>query len=436
MFFTFIVLIKNINENAMSTKKYLLFPLVCLFLNGSSFGTEQDRSDLEKARIHQEKVMEAFSKINTSRNIKSLIVNEMVTSQMRLETNPPFQGKDFGFSFPPLSFADTVLEGLEYLSKLKDPIVCDVGAGSGKLIRPFSLLSKKIDAIEINPELAEKNRESFKSWVLNQSMSMKISKERADEMINTYTVIAESFLTAQISSNTYDLIVCSNLIHFFSPVELDEIVFPKLLRISKPRGKIIIIAQPPVGECPEIINYYFRDQEKYKEQDIGFKQYPGYHRFNLTYFAKFGGKIIVTDPIQPLTLNETVGMEIPGHHQDQNTLEKIRKINVESDGFSVDWLPNEKEVIIKGPMSSKLMDRTTSLVKSNRVNHYFTQKPLREALERCGFKTEKTYFIEGNGIKITKALKVADFCDPQNKGIKVVAIATKPVPKKEGHGEK
>lgn len=386
----------------------------------------QSMENFQNARKHLQRQKECVKKqedqlASIPKEIRTILTYTIEKFDLVGEL-PAYKGQDFGISNVPGPYFFPITESLLYLNGLESPRVCDIGSGCGDISRLFTIKAK-VDAIELIPEIVSHNKKDFKVWADKLLEAKIISKEKFKKMSASYNVQEGDILTLEVPENTYDLVGCLNLPHFLNPKQLDEIFFPKILKMLKPGGRVVLIAHTPQSN-PEIVDYYFSQQKKEVP-------YPGYIQINESYFALSQG-YIQFNPRHPQTLNETVSQVKCGHYDNEKELANLKTINVSrgvGEGYSMKAgekiIVNFTECGYKKLSDSTDSDREKWVLKSNRICHYFTQGPLKEGAERAGLKVDKSYFMDTYGQPIDKLIQ-QDFYEDYFRELRVVVVATKP----------
>lgn len=333
---------------------------------------------------------------------------------------PDYQGRDFGKSYSLKNALTPICNILSDFSDKKNLTILDGGTGAGQLTRCFTLLEATVEAVELNPWALETNKNDFKNWIDALYKNKKISEDDYKKMFQSYQVRQGDILKLDLKENTYDLVFLSNVLHFTNPEELDKIIFPTVYKGLKPGGKVVVIAHTPSQNCKELVDYYF-DRQKSKVP------YPGYAEVNHVLFL-VTKKDFIMKPRVPKTLNEPVSLIQPGFYDEQDELKdipvkKIGKLEEMTaqigDKFILHNLARGIRVLVDWT------DEKRPTIKKHLVFHFFTQGPLKEAMERAGLKVSESYFMDEDGLKID-SVKQSDFLNDTFGSMRVVVSAVKP----------
>ena len=178
---------------------------------------------------------------------------------------------DYGYSFPGLSPSKQLcLESIRELYDVtgKRPVVADIGAGFGTMTWKLLAAGARVDAFEIQVTTAKELQKRL------EKMDPVIwDGEKLANLLKVYANDVISELKKQNAEHRYDIIWCSQVLHFFTPEQMLEItsLFKKVL---KPDGMIFIEVNPVEAfQCFDVFKLIATNVEQAKKKNLAL---PGF----------------------------------------------------------------------------------------------------------------------------------------------------------------
>lgn len=153
----------------------------------------------------------------------------------------PGSAIDYGYSFPGLTPAKQLcLESIreQFEKTHKRPLVADIGAGFGTMTWKLLAAGARVDAFEVQVPTAKELQKRLAH--MNSSFW---SGEALDSVLRVYANDVIKQLNSGDFEQRYDVIWCSQVLHFFTPEQMEQII-PLFNKILKPDGRIFIEANP------------------------------------------------------------------------------------------------------------------------------------------------------------------------------------------------
>ena len=286
--------------------------------------------------------------------------------------------------------------------------VLDLGCGEAWLA-PFILMAGgKYRGVEHKKEVAQNANKHI--WSTKHLWTKKSENSQDLYKIANVSIFNKNALFKNFK---YKVIICNNILHFYTPEKVEEII-TLMHACLDPKGLAIIQVDAPRNK--ELRDIYIKGQLENKE-------YPGFFIENISsvlYISNFDGKITrSTDKLEfppgflgPVALAFPEGYEIePGHY---------KKGYVTCDGSvkKTDFNDNKKTIPVLKIPSNLCFNDISELANENyqklpdiinntsfgealeifSINHYmrnlFTTETLSMVLENNGFIIKESYYFD------------------------------------------